>query len=166
MSDDAQVSREPFDLNKLKELIELMEKHGLSEVQLRNGPEQWKLRRGGYETVMVQQAPAPVGVPQFAPQPAAPAYAPAPAQAVAADSSTLTIKSPIVGTFYSAPTPEDTAFVQAGSTIQPGTPVCIIEAMKVFNQVESEVSGVIEAVLVKSGDPVESGQPLFRVRPN
>lgn len=166
MSDDAKVHSEPFDLNKLKELIELMEKHGLTEVQLRNGPEQWKLRRGGYETVMNPQVAAPVGVPQFSPQPAAPVYAPAPAQVAAADSSTLIIKSPIVGTFYPAPTPEDSAFVQAGSAIQPGTPLCIIEAMKVFNQVESEISGVIEAVLVKSGDPVESGQPLFRVRPS
>lgn len=156
MTDDTQAPSEPFDLDKLKELIELMEKHDLTEVQLRNGPEQWKLRRGGHDTVLVPQAVAP-------------AVAAAPVQAAAAapaESALPVIKSPIVGTFYSAPSPDDPPFVKPGSSIQEGAAVCIIEAMKVYNQVEADISGVIDEVLVKDGDPVESGQPLFRVRPN
>jgi acetyl-CoA carboxylase biotin carboxyl carrier protein len=158
MTDDTNAHSEPFDLDRLKELIELMEKHGLTEVQLRNGPEQWKLRRGGHETVTVPQA-----VGQVAPVAAAPAQ---PTAAAPAENTLPIIKSPIVGTFYASPTPDDPPFVQPGTAIQVGTPVCIIEAMKVFNQVEAEISGVIDEVLVKNGDPVESGQPLFRVRPN
>jgi acetyl-CoA carboxylase biotin carboxyl carrier protein len=165
MAEKSGASSESFNLDKLKELIELMEKHGLSEVHLRHGSEQWRLRRGGQEAAQF----VPAAAPAFAPVAAAPVPQPtaAPAPAAAAPASNLPeIKSPIVGTFYSSPSPEDPVFVQKGSKVGPDTVVCIVEAMKVFNQITADVSGTIEEVLVNNGDPVESGQPLFRVRPN
>ncbi|MHC4877490.1 MAG: acetyl-CoA carboxylase biotin carboxyl carrier protein [Planctomycetota bacterium] len=166
MADNAGASGESFNLDKLKELIELMEKHGLSEVHLRHGSEQWRLRRGGQETVQLVPAAAPAPV-AAAPAPLTPApAAPAPAAPAAPESDLPAIKSPIVGTFYSSPSPDDPAFVQKGSKVSPDSVVCIVEAMKVFNQITADVSGTIEEILVNNGDPVESGQPLFRVRPN
>ncbi len=173
MADKTADSSESFNLDKLKELIELMEKHGLSEVHLRHGSEQWRLRRGGQDTVQFvpathpAAAPAPVAATPapVAATPAPQAAAPAPAPEAPA-SNLLEIKSPIVGTFYSSPSPEDPAFVQKGSKVGPDTVVCIVEAMKVFNQITADLSGTIEEVLVSNGDPVESGQPLFRVSPN
>ena len=167
MSDDAPASMdsaESFDLDKLKELMELMEKHGLTDVNLRHGQEQWRLRRGGQETI--QMIPAPMAPAPVAATPAAPVAAAAPAPQAAPPASNLKeIKSPIVGTFYTSPSPDDPVFVEAGSTVGPDTVVCIVEAMKVFNQVTADVSGTIEEVVVKNGDAVESGQVLFRVRP-
>jgi len=164
MSDDDQTSNESFNLDKLKELIELMEKHDLTDVHLRHGEEQWRLRRGPQ---VVAAAPAAYAVPAAAPAPAAPAAAAPEAAAPAAPASNLLeIKSPIVGTFYSSPTPEDPAFVAAGSKVTQDTVVCIVEAMKVFNQITADISGTIEEMLVGNGDPVESGQVLFRVKPN
>ncbi len=150
----------PFDLKRLQALIEMMEKHGLTEVSLRRGDEQWRLRRGGQETVQLVPAPA-AAAPQAAPA-AAPAAAAEPAPAPKADGVEIT--SPTVGTFYAAPNPEDPPFVTVGSQVQPDTVVCIIEAMKVFNQIQAEVAGTISEVLVNNGDPVEFGQPLYRVR--
>ena len=167
MADKSGASSESFNLDKLKELIELMEKHGLSEVHLRHGSEQWRLRRGGQDTVQFVPAAAPAAVP--APVAAAPAPQPAAAPAPAPEapaSNLLEIKSPIVGTFYSSPSPDDPIFVQKGSKVGPDSVVCIVEAMKVFNQITADVSGTIEEILVNNGDPVESGQPLFRVSPN
>lgn len=156
----------PFDLDKLKQLVEMMESHGLTEVNLRRGDEKWRLRRGP-EVVQVPQQyamPAPMHAP--APAAAAPAAASAaPAAAPAADAGLIDIKSPTVGTFYAAPSPGEPSFVSVGSVVTPETIVCLIEAMKVFNQIPAEVSGTITAILVKSGDAVEFGQPLFRVKP-
>ena len=161
MADEEQSSNESFNLDKLKELIELMEKHDLTDVHLRHGGEQWRLRRGPQVVAAPLTAPAAYAVP--APAPAA---APEAATAAAPASNLLEIKSPIVGTFYSSPTPEDPAFVAAGSKVTQDTVVCIVEAMKVFNQITADVSGTIEEMLVANGDPVESGQVLFRVKPN
>jgi acetyl-CoA carboxylase biotin carboxyl carrier protein len=162
MAETANSGDAPFDLDKLKQLVEMMESHGLTEVHLRRGDEQWRLRRGP-EVVQVPQqyAPAPV---QMA---AAPAAAPstAPAAAPAADAGLIDIKSPTVGTFYAAPSPGEPAFVSVGSVVTPETIVCLLEAMKVFNQIPAEVSGTITAILVKSGDAIEFGQTLFRVKP-
>ena len=161
MADEDQSSNESFNLDKLKELIELMEKHDLTDVHLRHGAEQWRLRRGPQ---VVAAAPAAYAVPPVAaPAPAVAAAGAAPAAPV---SNLLEIKSPIVGTYYSSPTPEDPVFVSAGSKVTQDTVVCIVEAMKVFNQITADVSGTIEEVLVGNGDPVESGQVLFRVKPN
>lgn len=153
-----------FDLDQLKKLLQMMEKHGATEVNLESGEERWKVRRGPKEvqTVAMAAAPAPVAA-----APIAAAAAPAPAAAAApaepAAKPGVTINSPTVGTFYSAPTPEDPEFVKIGDQVSPDTIVCIVEAMKVFNQIPAELSGKIVEVLVKNGDPVEFGQPLYRV---
>ena len=167
MADDASSPSESFNLDKLKELIQLMETHGLTEVELCGANEQWKLKRGGHEQV-VYAAPAVAAPPAAAvaaPQVAAAAPAAAAPAAAPVASNLLEIKSPTVGTYYMAPTPEDPAFVEVGSRVQPDTVVCTVEAMKVFNQITADCSGTIAEVLVKNGDPVEHGQPLFRVQP-
>ena len=112
-------------------------------------------------------AAAPVAYsPQAIAAPASASAAPEAAAPTAPVSNLLEIKSPIVGTFYSSPTPEDPVFVTPGSKVTQDTVVCIVEAMKVFNQITADVSGTIEEILVGNGDPVESGQVLFRVKPN
>ena len=154
----------PFSLGTLRELVELMEKHGLTEVSLKNGDTQWKLRRGP-ETASgfaPQAVYAPAPAPSPPPQAAA---APAPQPAAPAAPSGPVIKSPTVGTFYAAASPDDPPFATVGTRVQPDTVVCLIEAMKVFNQIPAEISGVISEVLVKNGDSIEYGQPLFRVSP-
>jgi acetyl-CoA carboxylase biotin carboxyl carrier protein len=162
---DADASHDaPFNLEKLTALVELMEKHGLTEVSLQRGSERWRLRRGGVPTA----APAaPVAAPPTAtPAPASVAAAPGEQKPSGPElDGTITINSPTVGTYYSSPTPDDPPFVSVGSRVQPETIVCIVEAMKVFNQIPAEVSGTIVAVLAKNGESVEFGQPLFRVRP-
>jgi len=158
MSEADSTGKTPFDLDRLQQLVEMMEKHGLSEVNLRRGDEQWRLRRGARE--VVHAAP-----PQMTFASAAPVATSAPAAAPAEPSGLIDIKSPTVGTFYAAPSPGEPAFVTVGSVVTPETIVCLLEAMKVFNQIPSEVSGTITAILVKSGDAIEFGQPLFRVRP-
>ena len=162
MSEADSTAKTPFDLDRLQQLVEMMEKHGLSEVNLRRGDEQWRLHRGPRE--VVQAVPQQM---QFAaPAPAAAPVAPSgPAAAPVEASGLIDIKSPTVGTFYAAPSPGEPAFVTVGSVVTPETIVCLLEAMKVFNQIPSEVSGTITAILVKSGDAIEFGQPLFRVRP-
>ena len=152
---------EPFDLEKLQTLFEMMEKHGLTEVNLKRGEETWKLRRGPQETVSMVPAPMQHAVP--APV-AAPAAAPAPPTeaAPAADAGPV-IKSPTVGTFYASPSPDDPPFVSVGSKVGSDTIVCIVEAMKVFNQIPAEMNGTITEILVKDGEAVEFGQPLFRI---
>jgi len=162
MADESSGSREPFNLSQLKELIGLMEKHGLTEIDLESGFEKWRLRRGGQELVPMQ-VPVQMAAPAPAALPVAPASA-APVSPVPAASHLKEVKSPIVGTFYSSPTPEDPTFVQVGSTVSADTVVCLVEAMKVFNQITADVSGTIAEVLVKNGDPVEFGQVLFRVK--
>lgn len=151
-----------FDIEKLRVLFELMEKHKLTEVSLRRGTEQWRLRRGPEEGAY-PQTPAAYHAPP--PMPVAPSAGPAATIPTVADENLLVIKSPTVGTYYASPSPEDPAFVKVGSQVGMETIVCIIEAMKVFNQIPAEVSGTIAEILVKNGDPVEFGQPLFRVRP-
>ncbi|MBM3968932.1 MAG: acetyl-CoA carboxylase biotin carboxyl carrier protein [Planctomycetes bacterium] len=160
-----------FDLERVRELIEMMEKHGVTEVNLRKAEERWVLRRGPAEVINMM---APGGyappAPNYAPPavhhaPAPQAAAPSAPAAASAAADGLVIKSPTVGTFYASPTPGEPTFVKVGSTVKPDTVVCIIEAMKVFNQIPSEISGTITEVLVNNGDAVEYGQPLFRVKP-
>lgn len=161
MPESSSSSAAPFDLDKLQQLIEMMEKHGVTDVSLRRGNEQWRLRRGTPATmVATPMAYAPAPAPVAAAAPAAPS-----APAAAKDDGLLVIKSPTVGTFYSAQSPEDPPFVTVGAKIGPQSTVCLIEAMKVFNPITAEVSGTIEAILAKNGDAVEFGQALFKVRP-
>ena len=170
-----------LDIRKLKELIRLMVENELTEIDLKDEKETVSLRREGSQAPVVQVSPAPAASPAApAPAPAAPATpvapapapaAPAPAAAPAAepspaDTSNLEqITSPMVGTFYSAAKPESPAFANVGDTVTADTTVCIVEAMKIFNEIKAEQSGVIEKVLVSNGDSVEFGQALFLVRP-
>lgn len=156
MSSKDSASRDPFDLEKLRQLVEMMEKHGLTEVSLRHGEEQWRLRRGGRAEPVLTAVPQ-ASVAMVAAPPASPPAAVEPAG--------VEIKSPTVGTFYASPSPDEPAFLQVGTKVSPDTIVCLIEAMKVFNQIPAEVSGTVTAILVKNGDAVEYGQPLFRVKP-
>jgi len=154
-------SGNPFDLEKLRQLVEMMEQHGLTEVSLKKGAEQWRLRRGSHE---VAAAPMYMPAPQVAAAPAAPSRPPAEPAAAAGNDSLVVIKSPTVGTFYGSPSPDEPPFVSVGSKVTPTSLVCLIEAMKVFNQIPADVTGTIAEVLVKSNDAVEFGQPLFKVR--
>lgn len=161
MTEPSSASAAPFDLEKLQQLIEMMEKHGVTDVSLRRGTEQWRLRRGTPANMVaapLQFAPAPAPMAAAAPVAAA-------APAVSRDDGLLVIKSPTVGTFYSSQSPEDPPFVTVGAKVGPQSTVCLIEAMKVFNPITADVAGTIEAILVKSGDAVEYGQALFKVRP-
>ena len=158
----------PLDLERLRELIALMEKHDLSEVDLQNGEQRCRLRRGP-QNVSVMAAPQGY-LPQPQMQSAAPAAGPvatsAPLAPVApVDDGTIAIKSPTVGTFYASPSPDDPPFLKVGSTVKPDSVVCLIEAMKVYNQITADVSGTVTEVLVNNADAVEFGQPLFRVKP-
>jgi len=152
-----------IDIRKLKELVRLMVTNELTELDLRDSEEQVTLRRG----------PGPGGAPVVALSAGA---------AMAADAATaggegdpapageedglVPIDSPMVGTFYSAPNPDAAPFVTVGSIIEPDTVVCMMEAMKIFNEIKAETSGTIRKVLVSSGEAVEFGQPLFLVKPN
>lgn len=155
-----------IDPNKLKDLIKLMVDNDLTEIDLQDDKETVTIRRGH-----AQAAHAPVMyAPQAHPAPlpatasAAPAAAPG-AAATASDAGLIAIESPMVGTFYSAANPDSAPFVTAGAKVSPSTVVCLIEAMKVFNEIKAEKGGTIERVLVKSGEAVEFGQKLFLVRP-
>jgi acetyl-CoA carboxylase biotin carboxyl carrier protein len=144
-----------IDIKKLKQLIELMAEHELTELDIRDEKETVTLKRGSGGTI--QFVPAP--------QAAAPSSPAAASAAPAEDAGLVKIASPMVGSFYSAPSPDAEPFVKVGSKIGPDTVVCIIEAMKVFNEIKAEVSGTVEKVLVASGQAVEFGQPLFLIRP-
>lgn len=166
MSEESTGGGEPFDLDKLRELIGLMESHGLSEIDLRRGDQRWKLRRGPAEVMQMVPAPGypPAGLMSAAPIPQAAPAAPAAPQKPAEDPNTVAIKSPTVGTFYESSAPGEAPFVAVGTKVSQDSVVCIIEAMKVFNQITADVNGIVTEVLVKNGDAVEFGQPLFRVR--
>ena len=153
-------SGDVFDIKRIRRLVELMKAHDLNEIDLRDGQMQIRLRRDE-ETVVTHAAP-----PQAAPAvPQAPApQAPAPASEPAEDNG-LFVTSPMVGTFFTAPSPEAEDFVKVGDHVGPESTVCIVEAMKVFNEIPAEVSGKIVAVLVENGDPVEFGQKLYKVVP-
>jgi acetyl-CoA carboxylase biotin carboxyl carrier protein len=157
-----------IDIRKLKELVRLMVENDLSELDLKDQEETVTIKRGAAMASMVQ--PAMVAA---APRPPAawageaePAGTPNGAAAPAPDEAGLAaVESPMVGTFYSSPNPDVGPFVQVGATVGPDTVVCLIEAMKVFNEIKAECSGVVERILVNSGEAVEFGQKLFMVRP-
>lgn len=148
-----------LDIEKIRHLVKIMVDNDLMEVALRDGEEEVTLRRGVAAPV---SAPSQPHTPHAGPV-AAVVTEPNSTEAVAED--LLTIKSPMVGTFYASSSPDAPPYVQVGSSIQADTVVCIVEAMKVFNEIKAEVSGIIEKLLVKNAEPVEYGQPLFLVRP-
>jgi acetyl-CoA carboxylase biotin carboxyl carrier protein len=160
MSDSASGSGDVFDVRKIRRLVELMNDHELSEIDLRQNEQRIRIRKGPEGAPMVYAAPQ-MAAPQPMHQAAAAGQGAAPPPAEPAN--VQTIKSPMVGTFYSSSKPENPAFVKPGDSVSPETVICIIEAMKVFNEIPAECTGRIVAVLVENGDPVEFGQPLFKV---
>jgi acetyl-CoA carboxylase biotin carboxyl carrier protein len=146
-----------MDLRKLKKLIDLVEESGISELELTEGEEKVRISRNlpnsqatMHFTQPYMQAPAPVAAPVAAAEPAAPAAI-----------EGQVVKSPMVGTFYRSPSPDAKSFVDVGSKVAVGDTLCIIEAMKLLNEIESDHAGVIKAILVENGQPVEYGEPLF-----
>ena len=150
-----------MDIRKVKKLIELLEESGIAELEINEGEESVRISR--YSTAPAQ---APVN---YAAPPAAAVAAPAPAAAPVAESSDdedslpsgHAVKSPMVGTFYSASSPGAKPFVNIGDSVAEGDTVCIVEAMKILNQIEADASGIVKAVLVENAQPVEYGQPLL-----
>src|SRR5512138_1341637 len=155
-----------MDIRKVKKLIELLDETGVAEIEIKEGEESVRISRhpsGATYAMLPPQmsyGPSPAA-PAAAPAAAAAAAAPAPAPAAASADSTVT--APMVGTFYSAPAPGAKAFVDIGSEVKQGDVLCIIEAMKMMNQIESDKAGRVVSVLAKNGDPVEFGQTLFIV---
>ena len=154
-----------MDLKDIKAIIDLMKKNSVSEFELEKQDFKIKLKRAanGGATVYEEAPAIAYAPPVVLPAPVAPAAAPA--QPVTPVTAELEIKSPMIGTFYRAPSPESAPYVEVGAEVNPETVVCIIEAMKVMNEIKSEVKGVITQVLVENAKPVEFGQPLFKVRP-
>ncbi len=154
---------------EIRDLIDFISETGLEEVNIETPEFKIKVKR----TPNIVSAPAALAAPA-APSPlaaaqaaiAAPAAAPSETPVPASESKLLTIKSPMIGTFYESANPESPAFVKIGDSVKAGQPVCIIEAMKLFNEIESEISGKIVKVLVENAQPVEFDQPLFLVDPS
>lgn len=167
-----------MDIKEIQSLIKFVAKSGASEVKLETDDIKITIRTGaagdGKETTYVQHIPMHSPAPQPVAQPAAQQQTPAPAQSQDGqqqessddDSKYITIKSPIIGTFYRKPSPDKPVFVEVGDTISKGDVLCVIEAMKLFNDIESEVAGKIVKVLVDDASPVEFDQPLFLVDPS
>lgn len=150
-----------MDLRKLKKLIDLVEESGIAEIEVTEGEEKVRITRTTAAAAPVYAAPAPAAAaPVAAPVAAAPAAA-TPAAAPAARDLSNAQKSPMVGTFYRAPGPNAAAFVEVGQQVKAGDTLCIIEAMKLMNEIEAEKSGVVKEILVENGTPVEYGEPLF-----
>lgn len=153
-----------MDIRKIKKLIELLEESNIGELEIKEGEESVRIARNS-GTTQYFSAPAPAGyAAPAAPAPAAAAPVAAAAPAAAAPVITgHTVKSPMVGTFYRSPSPGTAAFIEVGKQVKAGDVICIIEAMKMMNQIEADKSGVIEAILVEDGNPVEFDQPLVTI---
>ena len=148
-----------MDLRKLKKLIDLVEESGISELELTEDGEKVRISRNFTSSAPVQQyAPVQYSAPQFAAPAAAPAVAAAEAPAVEEGHA---VKSPMVGTFYRSPSPDAKAFVEVGDTVAVGDTLCIIEAMKLLNEIEADKAGVVKKILVDNGQAIEYGEPLF-----
>jgi acetyl-CoA carboxylase biotin carboxyl carrier protein len=162
VADEASNTPSPFDVRTIKYLVGLMGRHDLSEIDLRDGPRRVRLRRGSREIVTSVSLPPAAAPAPVAPASAAPAGAP---EANRPSKPVHLIKSPTPGTYYSAASPDAEPFVRVGSRVTPSTVVCIIEAMKIFNEITADCNGVITEVLVDNQQPVEFGQVLFKVDP-
>ena len=153
-----------MDIRKVKKLIELLEESNIDEIEIKEGEESVRISRNSAQALLASQAAAPAyAAAPPVPAPAAPPAAPAPVAEPPAASSAHVVKSPMVGTFYRAPSPTAASFVEVGQTVRAGDVVCIVEAMKMMNQIEADKSGTIEAILVENGEPVEFDQPLFSI---
>ncbi|MGE5094492.1 MAG: acetyl-CoA carboxylase biotin carboxyl carrier protein [Betaproteobacteria bacterium] len=153
-----------MDLRKLKKLIDLVQESGIGEIEITEGEEKVRISRQGSSPSVIMTSPmSPMAMPGHALSgpgagTTAPVMAPAPEEPKG-----HTLKSPMVGTFYRAPSPGAPAFVEIGQAVTKGQTLCIIEAMKLLNEIESDVAGTIKAILVENGQPVEYGQPLFLI---
>ena len=157
-----------MELKDIKAIIDLMKKNSITEFELEEKDSKLRLKRGGNGGGLpvaasddaVPMMPIPAPLPMMAP------VAPAPVAASPVNTGEVDIKSPMIGTFYRSPSPEAAPYVEVGTEVSPDTVVCIIEAMKVMNEIKAEVKGIVTQTLVENGKPVEFGQPLFKVRPN
>jgi acetyl-CoA carboxylase biotin carboxyl carrier protein len=164
MAENPGQSSGPLDVKSIHQLVRLMKRYDMTAIDLVDGDTRIRLRRRGPEAVVATPATAalyPPTAPAASPQATTP-----PPTAPAATSTDNVIESPMVGTYYASPSPDSPPFVTVGSSIRPETTVCVIEAMKVFTDIPAGVSGTVTEILVKNGQPVEFGQPLFRVRPS
>jgi acetyl-CoA carboxylase biotin carboxyl carrier protein len=166
-------------IDEIRQLINLAAESGIAELEVQRGDDRVRIRRAGFgpssqEIVLAPPAYAPIAVPPVAAAPVAAAVASPVANSIPAvespkakpaDPNVILVKSPIVGTFYESPSPGSPAFVSVGDRVQPGKVLCIIESMKLMNEIEAETAGVIESKLVLNGQPVEYGEALFAVRP-
>ena len=153
-----------MDIRKVKKLIELLEESNISEIEIQEGEESVRISRHPHGT---PSQPMPMTMPQWQPQWGAPTHAPAPAPAESVESQAPAqpaghaVTSPMVGTFYRSPAPGSKPFVEVGQSVKKGETICIVEAMKMMNQIESDKDGTIEAILVEDGEPVEFDQPML-----
>jgi acetyl-CoA carboxylase biotin carboxyl carrier protein len=148
-----------MDLRKIKTLIDLVQQSGIAELEITEGEEKVRISRTGMPGAYIPQPMAPTTM-VLPPELGGGAAAPAPA-AAPAEPAGHNLKSPMVGTFYRSPSPGSPPFVEVGQTVTKGQTLCIIEAMKLLNEIESDAAGVVKAILVENGQPVEYGQPLF-----
>ena len=162
-----------MDIRKIKKMIELLEESGIAEIEIKEGEESLRIARvlpgqptnATYVTSPTPAPPAAPSAPAASPPPgAAPSAPEAPSGAVRAAAGEHVVTAPMVGTYYSAPTPGAKQFVEIGDEVEVGQVLCIIEAMKMMNQIESEKAGKVKAIMVKNGEPVEFGQPLFIIQ--
>jgi acetyl-CoA carboxylase biotin carboxyl carrier protein len=152
-----------MDIRKVKKLIELLEESNIDEIEIKEGEESVRISRNSAAALSMAAQAAPVYA-----APAQPPPAPAPVPETAAQPAEASppghlLQSPMVGTFYRSPSPSSAAFVEVGQIVKAGEVICIVEAMKMMNQIEADKSGTIEAILVESGEPVEFDQPLFSI---
>jgi len=156
-----------MDIKEIKAVIDLMRKNSLTEFEYEKDGTKIRIQRGPDGKPQVfSSSPNLIATPTLVPIPTALAPAPAPTAAPTPTAESLpTINSPMVGTFYGSPAPDAPAYISVGSAVTPESVVCIIEAMKVMNEIKAEMSGTITEILAESGKPVEFGKPLFRIRP-
>jgi acetyl-CoA carboxylase biotin carboxyl carrier protein len=161
-------------IDEIKEILRLFNESGVGELELQRGEDRLRIRRFEPErppaSAMIAPPAAPAAsppAPEAAPPAPTPAPAPAlaPAQAPEPEPTTILVKSPIVGTFYESSSPDTPPFVKVGDAVEPGQVLCIIESMKLMNEIEAEVAGVVAAKLVENGKPVEYGEALFAIQP-
>lgn len=167
-----------LDVEALRQIVQILETSEISQLEWKNGDEQLSITRGPPAAQVVQHVgapmaagpavtvmPAPVAAPIAAPAAEFKPRATAPTAAPASEKKGHVITSPFVGTFYRSPAPDQPSFAEVGATVKKGQTLCIVEAMKLMNEIESEVAGKVAEVLAQNGQPVEFGQPLFRIEP-
>ncbi len=154
-----------MDLKDIKAIIDLMKKNSIAEFELERQDFKIRLKRGANPVVQYEEVASPVNLAPLPVAVAAPSAASLPPPPAPVATGEIEIKSPMIGTFYRAPSPESAPYVEVGSEVNPDTVVCIIEAMKVMNEIKAEARGMVTQILVENAKPVEFGQPMFKVRP-